>query len=155
MNKTLYIRDDEAPIWDRARELAADRLSPVIVEALKQFVAGKEAQAKGFERIVLNYEDSEDHELPRAKAFYGKWIIPPNACFKEDGASGKACFAVAVTAKGGGVVYSWSVARDGRESDKRLHIYPSLDAAARNPDENRAVLAAIQKQGVPIEELDI
>jgi len=78
MNKTIYLRDEEGPVWERARELAGDKLSPVIVTALKHFVAAKEAESKDFERIQLDFDDSDDHNLPKRKAFYGRWVFPPS-----------------------------------------------------------------------------
>ena len=80
MNKTLYLPDDEAEIWEEARRLANDRLSPVILRALKEYIVSREAEvaeAAGFERIELEFEDGEDK--PKKKAFRGKWIYPPNA----------------------------------------------------------------------------
>lgn len=78
MNKTIYLRDDEVPVWERAREISGDKLSPVIVANLKQYVAAHEAPAKGHERIVVRYYEKG---IPRAKAFYGRWIIPPTECY--------------------------------------------------------------------------
>lgn len=45
MNKTIYIKNDQASIWNRARELADNNISAVIIEALKKFIADKEAAA--------------------------------------------------------------------------------------------------------------
>lgn len=74
MNKTLYVKDEDGPIWDKARELTGDRLSQFIMEKLRAFVTERQGQNYGYERIVLRfYEDN----LPRAKAFMGRWIIPP------------------------------------------------------------------------------
>jgi hypothetical protein len=77
MNKTLYLKDEEVTVWDRARELADDKLSPVIVAALRKFVAEQEAQIKLMERIVIRYNDKATDDRPTAKAFYGRWLIRP------------------------------------------------------------------------------
>jgi hypothetical protein len=73
MNKTIYVRDEDAEVWERARALAGE-LSPVITSLLKTFVAAKEVETLGFERIVLRYRD---RGLPKAQAFMGRWLIPP------------------------------------------------------------------------------
>jgi rRNA maturation endonuclease Nob1 len=42
MNKTLYIKDSDGPIWDRARELATINgmgLSQLIIGLIKRYVA--------------------------------------------------------------------------------------------------------------------
>ena len=67
MNKTIYLKDGEGPLWERARELAGDKLSPVIVSALKQFVVVKEAESKGFQRIEVSFNDSDDYDVPKRK----------------------------------------------------------------------------------------
>src|SRR5258708_1005394 len=77
MNKTIYVRDEDTAIWDRAKELAGDKLAPVIMEGLKKYVAEREAQAKGFERIQIRFHDQQSNGMPRAKAFYGRWIYSP------------------------------------------------------------------------------
>jgi hypothetical protein len=65
MNKTIYLPDEEAETWEKARRLANDRLSPVLLKALKEYVAAKEAEAAGFERIQVEFEDSDDYGLPK------------------------------------------------------------------------------------------
>lgn len=48
--KQLYIRDEDAPIWERAAALAdGDSLSAVVVKALRHWADVQEAQAEGFE----------------------------------------------------------------------------------------------------------
>jgi hypothetical protein len=156
MNKTLYLRDDEAPIWDRARELSGDKLSPVVVNALKRFVAEKEAQAKGYERIVVEYNDALDHRLPKVKAFYGRWIInreKPYELRDEDGREGD-FYSVAETAKGNLVVYKHTESEEASWGHKLL-IYGSFQEAAADREVNPAIREAVKRRGVPVEELDI
>ena len=159
MNKTIYLRDEEGPIWERARELAGDKLSPVIVAALKRFIVekeGKEADAKGYTRIEVSYSDSDDHGIPKKKAFHGKWIFPPSRPVTgSDGGRKEYHYAIALTSKGAVVVYSWESDAEYAQLEERFLVYASLRAAAADEDVNDAVLAAIQQIGVPVEELDI
>lgn len=158
MNKTIYLRDEEAPIWERARELAGDKLSPVIVAALKHFIAQKEAEPKGFERIELSFSDSEDHYVPKRKAFLGKWVFSPAEPFAVEDEENPATYntAVGITPRGSAVFYSWTNDHiNGRREGFRFAVYPSLAAAAANPYINHEARAAIEKIGVPVEELDI
>ena len=156
MNKTIYIRDEDVPIWDRAKELAGDKLSPTIIAGLKRFIADHEAMAKSFERIEVSYNDADAHDVPKRKAFYGRWIFPPKKAIElideEDGTSYS--YAVAVTAKGAAVVYRWESDAEGTRG-YRLLTFPSLEQAASNKGVNYAVRKAIEAIGVPVEEMDI
>lgn len=156
MNKTIYLRDEEESIWDRARELAGEKISPVIVGGLKRFIAEKEAEVKNFERIELRFDDADDHNIPKAKAFYGRWILPPAKPFtitdeQEERADE---YAVAITMKGGAVVYSWIESPESTWC-YRFRTYSSLQTAAEDWQVNSAVTEAIRRLGVPVEELDI
>lgn len=155
MNKTIYLRDEEGPIWERARELAADKLSPVIVDALKRFIVEKEAEAKGFERIQVQFFDAADHGLPKAKAFYGKWIFSDTKPLASLDIPTRHYYAVALTAKGAAVFYTWDDGPGG-DSNRRFEVFSSLHAAAATQIRlNWAALKAMEKLGVPVEELDI
>jgi predicted TIM-barrel fold metal-dependent hydrolase len=158
MNKTVYIRDEDVHVWDRARELAGDKLAPVIVAGLKRFITEKEAeqvQSKGFERIVVSFNDSTAHGIPKVKAFHGKWVFSPEkpltAC-SEEGDRSFSC-AVAISAKGAAVFYWWEEDEHGRAY--QFKIFPSLESAAADSDVNWAACRVIRELGVPVEELDI
>jgi hypothetical protein len=162
MNKTVYLPDDEAETWEKARRLANDRLSPVILKSLKEYIMTKEAEASeaaGFERIELEFEDSDDNNLPKRKAFRGKWILSPEKPLRlsGDGSSFRA-YAVAITAKTQVVVYWWSELKDetGRSSfDYRFQVFSTFEQAAFDNEVNDAIREAVRKRGVPVEELDI
>jgi predicted nucleic acid-binding protein len=158
MNKTLYIRDEDAATWDRAKKLAGDRLSPVIVEALKRFVAEKEIQQNGFQRIVVEFNDSLNNGLPKAKAFFGRWIIDRDEplrlpCEDPDGRLDHVV-SVAQTAKGSVAVYSF-FERPGEKWNEQFVVYTSFEKAAADDYVKDAVLEAVRRRGVPVEELDI
>jgi hypothetical protein len=166
MNKTIYLPDEAAEIWEKARRLAGDRLSPFLLKALKEYVAFKEAQAAGFERIQIEFEDSDDSEIPKIKAFHGKWIFSPSDPLRvplNKAGTKNIIFCVAVTAKDNVVVYTWTTeietkgenAGDQYNFDSRFLVYSSFEEAARDEEVNVAILEAIRKRGVPVEELDI
>jgi hypothetical protein len=166
MNKTIYLPDEEADTWEKARRLANDRLSPVLLKSLKEFVAAKEAETKGYERIQVEFTDSDDYNLPKIKAFHGKWIFSPSEPLRvplnETGAEGE-IYCVAVTAKDNVVVYTWKTEIETKGQNTgdqfmwatRFLVFSSFEEAARNADLNHAIRETIKKRGVPIEELDI
>jgi len=47
--KTIYVKAEDLPVFERAEELGGDSLSAVIAEALKRFVERKEAEAAGLD----------------------------------------------------------------------------------------------------------
>ena len=160
MNKTIYIRDEDAGIWERARELAGEKLSPVIVAALKQFIAQQEAEKKGFERLVVKFKDSQDRSLPKAKAFYGRWIYPPDMPLDLNDlfvANPRAQVAVAITAKGSAVFLRWELTIGilCEKQNERFDVFPSLEDAAMQGDFNLPARMALERLGVSVEELDI
>ena len=163
MNKTIYLRDDEVPIWERARELANDKLSPIIVAALKRFVNDKESQGKGFERIEIPFKDSMDNGLPKIKAFFGKWIYDlqnPYISGFDPGDPGSYegvdyHHSVAETIKGNFVFFTHEQDVERDCHDYTFLVYPSFQAAAADPKVHEAAINAMEKRGVPIEELDI
>jgi len=162
MNKTIYIRDEDIPIWDRAKELAGDKLSPVIMEGLKRFVAEREAAAKGFERIEIKYEDALDHRVPKIKAFYGRWIIPPSKPLVLTSELGDKQWkqSVAQTGKGNWVVYSETHHCDPLDGQPlgeacKFLVFESASEGAADDEVGYAVRLAIEQRGIQVEELDI
>ena len=155
MNKTVYFRDDEVPLWEKARELSGDKLSPVIVEALRQFIAKVEAQAKGYERIVVEFNDAEDHNLPKKKAFCGCWIIDPKQRYRVDDEFEVTYFAAVAETGKGGIAVTERAEHLERGTLFKFRAYPSVQVAAADMEFRYAVHAAVVQRGVPVEELDI
>jgi hypothetical protein len=156
MNKTIYIKDEDVAVWEKAKELAGEKLSPIIVDGLRRYVAENEAKVKGFERIELSYSDLDSNGLTRRKAFYGRWIFPPSKPLDlwHDEQEDADRYIVAVTAKGSVVICSWTEGPDSI-TWKRFKSFSSFEAAAADTLVNYAARKALEMVGVPIEELDI
>lgn len=58
-NKTIYVSDEDLPVFKKAQDLAGESLSAVIVNALKKYIIDTEAWRKGFTDIVL-WDGTED-----------------------------------------------------------------------------------------------
>jgi EXLDI family protein len=52
-NKTIYVADDDLPIFQRAQELAGGKLSAAISVALRRYVEFEEGRQEGYEEIVV------------------------------------------------------------------------------------------------------
>jgi hypothetical protein len=157
VNKTIYVREDDGAIWGRARELAGEKLSPVIVAALRRFVAEKEAESAGFEKILLRFDDANDSYLPKAKSFYGRWIIPPDERFVDWSADNGSRHhaAVAVTPKNKVVLYAWGSKNGEPDDDFSFQVFDSFSQAAAQDVSGAPIREAVERIGVPVEDLDI
>ncbi len=151
VNKTLYVRDEDAPVWEKARELAGEKLSSFLTSYLRDFVQREEARASGFGRILLNFR--EDCGLPRAVAFNGRWLIQPEQPLRVPGDGN---YAVATTAKNSVVVFRFNGTADddGFFPWGDFMVFESWEqAVASAPGDVIAV--AMKRMGVRVQELDI
>ncbi|MEV6635707.1 EXLDI protein [Actinoplanes sp. NPDC051470] len=52
-NKTIYVSDDDLPLYQRAQELAGGTLSSAISTALRRFVEVEEGRQQGYDEVVV------------------------------------------------------------------------------------------------------
>ncbi|KAA0021612.1 EXLDI protein [Antrihabitans cavernicola] len=52
-NKTIYVSDDDLPLFQRAQELVGGNLSGAIVTALNRFIEIEEGRQAGYEDVVV------------------------------------------------------------------------------------------------------
>ncbi|HEX8348254.1 MAG TPA: EXLDI protein [Actinoplanes sp.] len=52
-NKTIYVSDDDLPLYQRAQELSGAPLSATISAALRRFVEVEEGRKQGYDEIVV------------------------------------------------------------------------------------------------------
>lgn len=76
-NKTIYVSDDDLPLFERAQELAGANLSSAIVRALRRFIELEEAKQRGLDEITVMVNTEGAH---RRKRFLGqrlvRWLQP-------------------------------------------------------------------------------
>jgi EXLDI family protein len=68
-NKTIYVSDDDLPLFERAQELSGTNLSSVIVRALRRFIEIEEARQRGLDEITVIVNTEGAH---RYKRFLGQ-----------------------------------------------------------------------------------
>lgn len=155
-NKSIYIKDEDVALWNKARELAGESLSQLLTNSIKNFVATKEAEKKGFkEKIILRYRDRGI--LPVAKSFYGRWLIPLDTPYKTT-TSKYPFYTVAITSKNNVVIFGFSgtIDKNGECRYGEMYIYSSFDEAAYKKEvPDNLLAAAVRQMGVEVEELDI
>jgi EXLDI family protein len=71
-NKTIYVSDDDLPLFERAQELAGANLSSAIVRALRRFIELEEAKQRGLEEIMVIVNSQGAH---RRKRFMGQRLV--------------------------------------------------------------------------------
>jgi hypothetical protein len=68
---TLYVKDSDAPTWDKARQIAGDSLSSIVARALAAYVEEHEkrvkAQAAIEQQATVVVLDVEPEDAPRRK----------------------------------------------------------------------------------------
>ena len=79
-NKTIYVSDDDLPLFERAQELSGSNLSSAIVRALRRYIELEEARQRGLDEITVIVNSEGAH---RRKRFLGqrlvRWLQPtPN-----------------------------------------------------------------------------
>ena len=131
-NKTLYIRDEDQPVWERAEELARTRgVSPSqhVSQALKRT-----------EPPVIDEKDLEEIQVTigernRLEAFAGRWLVEPDrdkTRTGEEGYDAGAYWGVALTRRGSIAVYT-AHCNEGWPAE--LEVFDSIDDAELLPED--------------------
>jgi hypothetical protein len=159
VNKTMYVRDEDAPIWDKAKDIVGESLSAYLTAHLRNVVTANNAAKKGDERIVLTFQENG---IPRTIAFYGHWLIFPNKPFDwdrypDDPDASIFHFAVAITAKGRIAVFEFLGRNDnGTYTSAWFRSFDSFEEANADGSIPGGLIAeAMEIRGIPLEELDI
>lgn len=71
-NKTIYVSDDDLPLFERAQELSGSNLSSAIVRALRRYIELEEARQRGMEEITVIVNGQGAH---RRKRFMGQRLV--------------------------------------------------------------------------------
>jgi len=64
-NKTIYVSDDDLPLFARAQELSGDNLSSAVVHALRRFIEIEEARKVGLDEITVLVGTTGAHQRKR------------------------------------------------------------------------------------------
>lgn len=113
-NKTLYIRAEDMPIWDRAEQAAAtagQSVSQLVTAALRNYLPALGSLTAGMEDIRVKVGDrvpplhnhpSSPADYSRTEAFTGRWLVPPDgeARSRLTLQTTGYCYAVALTRRG-------------------------------------------------------
>jgi EXLDI family protein len=72
-NKTIYVSDDDAPLYRRAQELAGGNLSAAISTALRRYVEVEEGRREGYDEIVVRVGPGKGRKQRFSGILLGEW----------------------------------------------------------------------------------
>ena len=73
-NKTIYVSEQDASLFEEAKNLAGEALSSVIARALREFVARHQKKAQGMKEITVKVGKEEAEQEKRFIGYsIGKW----------------------------------------------------------------------------------
>ncbi|MGV9613304.1 EXLDI protein [Nocardia xishanensis] len=72
-NKTIYVADDDLPLFQRAQELVGGNLSGAVTTALRRFIELEEGRQEGYEELVLRVGHNGARQVRFAGSLLGEW----------------------------------------------------------------------------------
>lgn len=154
--KTIYVRDEDLPLWTEAQKELGQSLSAMFADCLRERLQkARIAGSKTMDKITIVQWNEEDDPVVH-KSFTGRWLVPPHRDQRADDDSQNwdagACYGVAETQKGAIAVYcfhcndGWAPAFD---------VYDNLEQLKGKVPQN-IISAAAHSLGIRYEmELDI
>jgi hypothetical protein len=155
-NKTIYVREADKELWEKAEKLAGGSVSSLLTEALKRYVEEEERKEQvGMENIEVELWDRVV-EIPYRAQFVGRWLLypyPDETRTGEPGYDAGAYFGVALTQRGNIAVYTSHV-NDGFPPE--LRTYNSFGEAEEEGVPGDILAMAASEMGAEyVQKLDI
>lgn len=76
-NKTIYVSDDDLPLYERAQQLAGGNLSAAVARALGRFVAAEEGRHAGYQEVTVRVGTGRARRAQRfSGVLLGEWRHP-------------------------------------------------------------------------------
>lgn len=72
-NKTIYVSDDDLPLYQRAQELAGGSLSSAITGALRRYVEIEEGRRVGYDEITVQVGPGVGRKQRFSGVLIGEW----------------------------------------------------------------------------------
>ena len=131
-NKTIYFREEDRKVWEKAEEFASGSLSALISQSLRRYVEEEEMlrAGSGMEPIQVALWVAHTEE-PYFVEFVGRWILLPDeeeTRTAEPGYDAGAYYGVALTQRGNIAVYTRHVNNGFAPT---LDVYGSFEEAER------------------------
>ena len=72
-NKTIYVSDEDLPLFKRAAELAGGSLSAAIGAALRRYVDSEEGRTEGFDEVTVRVGVGVGRKVRFSGVLLGEW----------------------------------------------------------------------------------
>lgn len=72
-NKTIYVADDDMPLYQRAQELVGGNLSAAITTALRRYIELEEGRQEGFDEITVKVGQGVGRKVRFSGVLLGEW----------------------------------------------------------------------------------
>lgn len=82
-NKTIYVSDDDMPLYQRAQELTGGNLSAAISAALRRYVEIQEGQQEGFDEVIVQVGPGKGRKQRFSGVLLGEWGRSTNQRVEE------------------------------------------------------------------------
>ena len=165
-NKTIYVREADAELWEKAEKLAGGSLSGLITEAVRRYTEEEERKEQTKMETIETVEPIEvelagrrgrDWEATAYKAqFVGEWLLDPDPDGTRTGEPGYdagAYYGVALTERGNIAVYTRHV-NDGFAPT--LNVYDTFETAEESGEPADILATAANAMGADyVRKLDI
>ena len=170
-NKTIYVSEDDQPLYQRAQELADGNLSAAISAALKRYVDYEDARAGGFDDVIVKVGIGAGRKVRFSGILLGEWFSTEGEKFEHYRVwRGPKRFAVHIgrtehfemlDAQGNPLTgwRAWTgigmASGGGKPAENTLDVYDTLEEVREHiPAELWAMVSASSKQPF-VEDLDI
>jgi hypothetical protein len=158
-NKTLYIRDEDTPLWERAEQAAQQlrqSVSQLVTASLRQYLPSISTPDNATEDIRVRVGGrvkpradvpSSPADYDRTEAFTGRWLVPPGDQSQSRSTSQTTGYhyAVALTRRGKIAVYRY---HPQALRPATLEVFDSVEAASLPADIEEKADAALGRETV-------
>lgn len=154
-NKTIYVREGDTELWEKAETLAGGSISSLIADVLRRYVEQEERKEQmDMETIEVQLGGGRYGEEYGAE-FVGRWLLPPGDETRtaEPGNDAGVYYGVALTQRGKIAVYSGHV---NGLYPYGLNTYDSFEEAEADSVPTDILAAAAAAMGADyVQKLDI
>ncbi|BCB75612.1 hypothetical protein Pflav_020220 [Phytohabitans flavus] len=86
-NKTIYVSDDDMPLFRRAQELAGGNLSAAISTAVRRYVDIEEGRQEGYDEIIVRIGPGKGRKQRFSGVLLGEWGVPRASGSRSSGST--------------------------------------------------------------------